>query len=264
MNTIIPSTNDNNPELKLNYKPKLGPELYSESESKSKSNLESESELESETNAELEPKLESYLTNYAFDSDYDFTCKTTLSSFTKKQKRMHCDIIDRFCDSRVKSDDINEINIDKIYDLLFNDVILEEDDMIYNYFVGAYYYFEPKDNIIKAIEYFKKSSKYNYVNAYLMLAECYKYLKKSEKVIKNYLIAIECNEEYLESYYNLGLYYLSIDEPENAKKYFIIGADKGDTDCPLQLCRIYEKEENIDFFQKYYSMYEFNKIISTD
>lgn len=218
--------------------------------------ISSKSDHELDVNSDSESESEGETFNNTIDFILSDFYEIKLFNFSEKQKKMYGKIAYRFyCNDMFDCADINEFNIDKIYDLLIDNIILEEDDMIYNYYAGVHYYF--KDNIKNAIKYLKKSSQYNYAFAYLLLGSCYGDLNKSEKVITNYLIAIE--KGIVMAYDCLGRHYLSINEPDNAKNYFAIGAEKGDMQCSSELCLLYKDEGNIEYYQKYNSMYELNK-----
>lgn len=81
----------------------------------------------------------------------------------------------------------------------------------------------------EAIEQFDQSIKHNSKNheAYFYRG-CAKYnIFQKEDAVNDYLKTIELNPEYLQAYFNLGLYYRSINDHDMACYYFKIAEDKG-------------------------------------
>ena len=81
----------------------------------------------------------------------------------------------------------------------------------------------------EAIEQFNQSIRLDSQNheAYFYRG-CAKYNKyKKEDAVNDYLKTIELNPEYLQAYFNLGLYYRSINDHDMACYYFKIAEDKG-------------------------------------
>lgn len=81
----------------------------------------------------------------------------------------------------------------------------------------------------EAIEQFDQSIRLDSQNheAYFYRA-CAKYnIFQKEDAVNDYLKTIELNPEYLQAYFNLGLYYRSINDHDMACYYFKIAEDKG-------------------------------------
>lgn len=81
----------------------------------------------------------------------------------------------------------------------------------------------------EAIEFFNQSIEYQESNheAYFYRG-CSNYnIFKKEEALQDYLKVIELNPEYLQAYFNLGLYYRSINDYDMACYYFKIAEAKG-------------------------------------
>lgn len=81
----------------------------------------------------------------------------------------------------------------------------------------------------EAIEQFDQSIRLDSQNheAYFYRG-CAKYnIFQKEDAVNDYLKTIELNPEYLQTYFNLGLYYRSINDHDMACYYFKIAEDKG-------------------------------------
>lgn len=81
----------------------------------------------------------------------------------------------------------------------------------------------------EAIEQFDQSIRLDSQNheAYFYRG-CAKYnIFQKEDAVNDYLKTIELNPEYLQAYFNLGLYYRSINDHDMACYYFKIAEDKG-------------------------------------
>ena len=81
----------------------------------------------------------------------------------------------------------------------------------------------------EAIEQFDQAIKYDKNNheAYFYRG-CAKYnIFQKDHAINDYLKTIEINPEYLQAYFNLGLYYRSINDHDMACYYFKIAEEKG-------------------------------------
>lgn len=81
----------------------------------------------------------------------------------------------------------------------------------------------------EAIEQFDQSIRLDSQNheAYFYRG-CAKYnIFQKEDAVNDYLKTIELNPEYLQAYFNLGLYYRSINNHDMACYYFKIAEDKG-------------------------------------
>ncbi len=81
----------------------------------------------------------------------------------------------------------------------------------------------------EAIEQFDQSIRHDSQNheAYFYRG-CAKYnIFQKEDAVNDYLKTIELNPEYLQAYFNLGLYYRSINDHDMACYYFKIAEDKG-------------------------------------
>lgn len=81
----------------------------------------------------------------------------------------------------------------------------------------------------ESIEQFDQAIKYDKNNheAYFYRG-CAKYnIFQKDDAINDYLKTIEINPEYLQAYFNLGLYYRSINDHDMACYYFKIAEEKG-------------------------------------
>ena len=81
----------------------------------------------------------------------------------------------------------------------------------------------------EAIEYFDKSIKYDNKNheAYFYRG-CAKYnIYQKEDALDDYNKTLEINPNYLQAYFNIGLYYRSINDYDMACYYFKIAEAKG-------------------------------------
>lgn len=81
----------------------------------------------------------------------------------------------------------------------------------------------------KSIEYFNKAIKYDESNfeAYFHRG-CAKYNNfQKNDALQDYLKTIEINPDYLQAYFNIGLYYRSINDYDMACYYFKIAEAKG-------------------------------------
>ena len=81
----------------------------------------------------------------------------------------------------------------------------------------------------EAIEYFDKAIKYDSKNfeAYFYRG-CAKYnIFQKEAALEDYNKTLELNPEYLQAYFNIGLYYRSINDYDMACYYFKIAEAKG-------------------------------------
>lgn len=81
----------------------------------------------------------------------------------------------------------------------------------------------------ESIEYFDKAIKHDDQNheAYFYRG-CAKYnIFQKEPALQDYMKTIELNPEYLQAYFNIGLYYRSINDHDMACYYFKIAEAKG-------------------------------------
>lgn len=81
----------------------------------------------------------------------------------------------------------------------------------------------------EAIEYFDKAIKYYNENADAYFHRgCAKYNNyQKEEALQDYLKAIEINPDHIQAYFNIGLYYRSINDHDMACYYFKIAEAKG-------------------------------------
>jgi TPR repeat protein len=184
--------------------------------------------------------------------------------------------------------DINDkISIEKIYNLLINDIIYEPINSLENHYLGWYYdkirenedlmekYYLvaiDDDNIYSITNlgsYYKNKNKnYDLMKKYYLmgidkghhgsmhhLAQYYQDIEKNYDLAKKYyLMAID--KENTASMNNLGHYYRTTEKNYDlAKKYYLMAIDKGNFDSMNNLGHYYQDiEKNYDLMEKYYLM----------
>ena len=185
-----------------------------------------------------------------------------------------------------KLNNYEDINI--IYNLFINDIIMNLEHLFFNdlnqiyYYYGIYYQIQNDfDNMIKyylmAIEknnstamnnlatFYEKQQNYDQMMKYYLmaiekdnstamnnLADYYEKQQDYEQMIKYYLMAIEKNNSTAMN--NLATYYFQQRNYDQMMKYFLMAIERGNLVSLCNLGSYYEKQNDFDSMIKYYLM----------
>jgi hypothetical protein len=153
----------------------------------------------------------------------------------------------------------NEHSIEKIYNLLINDIMFEAENIIENHYLGWYY-----GNVTKNYDLMKEQYNFCIDNGYIIstynLGHYYQNIEQNYDLMKKYyLMAIDF--EIIQSMHQLAYYYQYIE-----KNYDLMAIDKDSTDSLILLRNHYNNEssiEKLEFFIKYINKIERKTIIDT-
>ena len=140
-----------------------------------------------------------------------------------------------------KDDNYTDELINKLYDLLINNIIDDEyKSAIYISMIGTYYYIKNNGKLSK--EYFLKAIELGDIDAMNNLADYYLTKSKYDEAIKYYNMSIDKGS--VIGMNSLAYYYESISDEENMLKYYNMAIDKGYGLAMHNLAAYYEEKYN--------------------
>jgi TPR repeat protein len=139
-------------------------------------------------------------------------------------------------------DQNNILDKQMIYNLLFNDIIPQEQNThIYN-LLGLYY--NIKKDYPNMLKYYLMAIKNNNIDAIFNLGNYYYDTQDYPNMLKYYLIAVKYDDDCAMN--NLAIYYEEQKDYPNMLKYYLMSISKGNTDAIINLNGCYDLIKNSD------------------
>src|SRR3972149_8158920 len=143
----------------------------------------------------------------------------------------------------------NEDSLNKIYNLLINDIFEEPKLGVEYLYYGHHYNF--KKDYIRMKKYYFMAIYYDYSYAMKLLGNYYKHNKDDENMKKYYLMFLKKEED--SSIMNkLGIYYKKQQDFDNAVKYYLMAVEKQNKFATFNLGLFYKQKNDFPKMRKYF------------